>query len=136
MLENEKRYSGNDIYAMLSEQEVKEAGGYFAICENGMAYYAAFSLESGMTSSYLPQGMKLLGYIKIEKEKRLEYLGCDSWGRPVYRDEDGYIWKDTDCRREWQSALCSATDNDVEGEPEWPMKLSIRCDFIPYRITD
>lgn len=31
--------------------------------------------------------------------KKLNYIGDDSWGRQVYKDENGKLWKDTDNKK-------------------------------------
>jgi len=68
--------------------------------------------------------------------KRLKFIGRDGWARPVYRDENGKLWKDPDCRAGWQGALYSSVGNDFEGEPDWPMEPDTPCEFYPKRITD
>lgn len=67
-------------------------------------------------------------------KKILTYIGIDSWGRPVYKDENSKLWKDTDNRRGWLKELYTASENDFEGEPDLPMKKNIDCIFIPNRI--
>lgn len=42
-----------------------------------------------------------------------EYLGRDSWERPVYEDNDGIIWKDVNPRAESKADLCGC-DNVLE----------------------
>lgn len=55
---------------------------------------------------------------------RLTFIGIDSWDRPVYRDEKGRLWKDTSLGR-GNTSLCSAYDNDFEGEPDMPIEFSV-----------
>ncbi|MBQ3023254.1 MAG: hypothetical protein IJD91_08050 [Clostridia bacterium] len=50
------------------------------------------------------------------KDITLTYEGCDSWGRPVYKDQNGRYWKDVDLGgRPTQNGICSA--DSFDGEP-------------------
>jgi hypothetical protein len=69
-------------------------------------------------------------------KKTLTFIGRDSWCRPVYKDENGRLWKDVDCRPKWWGPLCSCVGNDFEGQPESPMRSDIEITFIPARVTD
>ena len=42
------------------------------------------------------------------KKVSMKYLGMDSWSRPVYQDENGKLWKDTDPRAHVPASLYSA----------------------------
>ena len=53
---------------------------------------------------------------------RLQYLGKDSWDRPVYRDDEGIIWKDIDPRADKRPNLCTAVGNEFDGEPDTDKK--------------
>ena len=53
--------------------------------------------------------------------KKLEYIGEDSWSRPVYRDETGKLWKDVNLG-EGVPALHSSVGNDFDGEPDMPIR--------------
>lgn len=69
----------------------------------------------------------------------LKYLGQDSWSRPVYKDESGRIWKDADPYSGTPEVLCSATNNDFDGEPDMPMGVLphyqvVRIIFEPSRV--
>lgn len=66
--------------------------------------------------------------------KRLTYIGEDSWGRQVYKDENEKLWKDVDNREKWLRPLCSVVGNAFDGEPDSPMGEDIECEFIPKRI--
>lgn len=63
-------------------------------------------------------------------EKVLIYKGRDGWSRPVYRDENGRIWVDTDPRSDHEPQLCTITD---AGEPCDLMRTDIRVTFISCR---
>ena len=71
----------------------------------------------------------------MKKILRLSHIGEDGWGRQVYKDANGKLWKDTDNRIGWLKELYTAAGNDFEGEPDIPMKKGIECIFIPERIV-
>lgn len=80
----------------------------------------------------------------LEKEYKmplvLTVLGRDTWDRPVYRDDGGRLWKDTDPRTGRPPRLCTAFNNDFDGEPDTPMCAMKRYDqyeiiFNPQRDT-
>ena len=135
-LETERIYLAEDMKEMIRAGEVKEAGDYFAICSNGRAYYAVYSKEYDNIFFCIPDREDILGYVPIKKMKTLKYKGRDSHSRPVYEDMHGKLWKDTDSRKGREKALYSVVNNEIQGEPLWPMKLSIRCEFLPGRIVD
>lgn len=66
--------------------------------------------------------------------KELTYIGMDSWSRPVYRDEDGKLWKDTDPRKGFSGNICSALNNAFDGEPDCPISSKYELKFIPARM--
>lgn len=68
-------------------------------------------------------------------EKTLRHIGEDSWGRQVYEDENGRLWKDLDNREGWLGPLYSC-GNDFDGEPCSPMKRDIKCTFIGGRVIE
>lgn len=63
----------------------------------------------------------------------MEYVGMDSHDRPVYKDESGKLWKDTDPRSHVPSSLCSALNNEFDGEPNLPFHG--RAKLLPKRKT-
>lgn len=70
----------------------------------------------------------------------LKFLGMDSWNRPVYEDENGTLWKDVNPRRAYAPDLCTAVDNQFDGEPDTNMYYLKKYDnaelvFIPERIV-
>lgn len=69
--------------------------------------------------------------------KKLTYVGEDSWRRPVYIDENGKYWKDTDNRKDWLSNrnICSSVRNAFDGEPDCPISPYFTLEFIPERIV-
>lgn len=66
------------------------------------------------------------------KIKKMRFIGVDGWDRMVFKDEDEYVWKYTepgDLPMKRHDRLYSSTNNALDGEPCWPMKLD-----IDYRI--
>ena len=69
------------------------------------------------------------------KTLHLQYLGEDSWGRFVYKDEHGKLWKQTDCGtprevcEERKYPLYSSAGNKYEGEPDCHMAEHIGVIF-------
>lgn len=53
--------------------------------------------------------------------RKLSFIGVDGWSRPVYKDERGKLWKDTNLGRGVPS-LCSVVNDEFEGEPDMPIK--------------
>jgi len=57
-----------------------------------------------------------------DPKKLLTFVGIDSWSRPVYKSEDGRLFKDVlQCRVGKPGGLCDATNNEFEGEPDCPI---------------
>ena len=53
--------------------------------------------------------------------KKLQYIGADSWDRPVYKDESGKLWKDVNLGMDVPE-LCSSVNNCFDGEPDMPIR--------------
>lgn len=73
-------------------------------------------------------------YPSPRKAKAVKLAGVDSWGREVYADEAGKLWKYTEpgtMPRERHERLHSSANNAFDGEPCWPMMPD-----IDYRIED
>ena len=58
----------------------------------------------------------------------LKRIGVDDWSRPVYKDNNGKLWKDINCDF-WKKNcdrypidLCSAYNNEFYGEPDSPIR--------------
>lgn len=66
------------------------------------------------------------------------YINTDSWGRYVYADENGRLWKNTECCspreccEERGDTLYSAAGNDFDGEPDCPMGRHIKVIYKEY----
>lgn len=68
----------------------------------------------------------------------LWHIGRDSNSRPVYRDEQGKLWKDVSPKADCPAKLCSTLDNAFDGEPDTPIEYmehyqNIKLQFIPKR---
>lgn len=70
----------------------------------------------------------------------LQYIGNDDWSRPVYKDDDGKLFVDTDPRCVYPN-LCTKSGNDFYGEPDTPIRYIKKykdvenITFIPGRKT-
>lgn len=69
------------------------------------------------------------------KAVSLTYIGMDSWNRPVYKDENGKLWKDTDPRSHVPASLYSALGNSFDGEPDMPFPIHNKFKLLPKRVT-
>ena len=70
----------------------------------------------------------------------LIYIGMDSCDRPVYKDENGRLWKDVDPRSNREPDLCTSYNNEFEGEPDTNMCYmksynDVEVEFISHRVT-
>lgn len=75
---------------------------------------------------------------ECQRNIHLWYIGRDSHSRPVYRDEQGKLWKDVNPRADCSAKLCSVLDNAFDGEPDTPMEYmehyqNVKVHFIPKR---
>lgn len=57
------------------------------------------------------------------KFKDMKFIGVDGWGRPVYRDPKGMLWKDINLG-DGAPDLCSACNNEFDGEPDMPISYT------------
>lgn len=64
---------------------------------------------------------------------RLRFKGVDSWDRPVYQDRNGNLWKDVHPQADMPPKLCSACNNEFDGEPDCPFHGD--PDFVPGRAV-
>jgi hypothetical protein len=53
--------------------------------------------------------------------RKLKFIGVDDWSRPVYQDESGNLWKDTNLG-DGTISLHSSVDNEFDGEPDMPIR--------------
>ena len=52
--------------------------------------------------------------------KELTFAGIDEWSRPVYKDQQGKLWKDVNLG-DGTPYLHSVADNEFDGEPDMPI---------------
>lgn len=63
----------------------------------------------------------------VEEIKKLRYVGIDNWDRPVYKDEDGKLYKDIALDKiGYPIHLCTSVNNDFYGEPD----CNVKFDFM------
>ena len=73
--------------------------------------------------------------VKVKKQKtnenilRVKFIGIDNWDRPVYKDEKGNIFKDTNLGH-GTLPLCTSVNNDFYGEPEAPINENIKVSIV------
>ena len=71
----------------------------------------------------------------MKKKLVLTFITKDYFGRPVYKDDDGKIYVDTDPRCSYPS-IHRKSSNDIDGEPEWSIDTDTEVVFIPKRISE
>jgi hypothetical protein len=52
--------------------------------------------------------------------RKLKFIGIDGWSRPVYKDQNGKLWKDVNLGIGTPD-MHNASSNDFEGEPDFPI---------------
>lgn len=79
--------------------------------------------------NYISKEVKVNKQKTNEKILRVKFIGIDNWDRPVYKDEKGNIFKDTNLGQ-GSLALCTSVNNDFYGEPEDPINKDIRVNIV------
>lgn len=74
------------------------------------------------------------------KKLVLNYIGLDSWSRPVY-ENDGTFFVDVDSREWRQPEICTKYNNNFDGEPDIPIIYmerykNLKLEFVPKRYVD
>lgn len=69
----------------------------------------------------------------------LNYVGNDSWDRPVY-ENDGKLFVDVDPLSYCKPNICTKSGNNFDGEPDTPISYikkyeGVEVEFSPKRIT-
>jgi len=65
------------------------------------------------------------------KTLNLIHKGRDSWDRPVY-ESDGMLYVDVSPNSD-RPEICTKSDNEFDGEPDWPIEKDVKAVFIPER---
>ena len=68
------------------------------------------------------------------KTLQLTHKGRDNWDRPVY-ECDGKLYVDVDPREHMLPSIHTKSDNEFDGEPDWPIDEDVEVTFIPSRDT-
>lgn len=58
-------------------------------------------------------------------ELLLTYVGMGEFNTPAYKDQNGKVWLDINLGH-GEPALCSSSNNEVDGEPDQPISGSYR----------
>ena len=64
-----------------------------------------------------------------EKVLNIKFIGIDNWDRPVYKDENGRILKDTNFGI-GEIALCTSSNNSFYGEPDTPINEDTKVKIV------
>ncbi len=64
-----------------------------------------------------------------EKILRIKPVGTDCWNRPVYKDEKGTIYKDTNLGK-GKIKLCTSVSNNFHGEPLIPVSEDVKIEIV------
>lgn len=64
-----------------------------------------------------------------KKVLNLMFFGIDNWDRPVYRSQQGTLFKDTNLGH-GRLALYTAVNNDFYGEPDAPINDNIKVKIV------
>jgi len=67
------------------------------------------------------------------KTLNLVFKGSDSWDRPVYECEAGTLYVDVSPNSSYEH-LHTKSNNEYDGEPDWPIDRDVAVNFIPNRI--
>lgn len=63
------------------------------------------------------------------KELKIRFIGVDNWDRPVFKDEKGTLYKDTNLGS-GELALCTSCGNKFDGEPDYPINDDIKVEIV------
>lgn len=61
----------------------------------------------------------------MKNELLLTYAGMGEFNTPAYKDQNGKVWLDTNLGH-GEPALCSSSNNEIDGEPDQPISGSYR----------
>lgn len=63
----------------------------------------------------------------VDNELKIKFIGTDNWSRPVFKDENGKIYKDINLG---QGTLALHTSNDFYGEPNMPIDENVKVNIV------
>ena len=66
---------------------------------------------------------------KLNEILKVKFVGIDNWDRPVYKDEKGTIYKDTNLGK-GKIKLCTSVNNDFYGEPLIPVREDVKIEIV------
>ena len=69
----------------------------------------------------------------VTKTLIMKHIGMDDFSCPVYQDQFGHLWKDIDLGEQDTPCLYSVTNNDLDGEPLYPIRQEHSFDPAPFR---
>lgn len=87
-------------------------------------------IHSGSCTSQITNTLTVKGE-KLKMTIQLNYIGEDSWNRPVYEDDKGNIFKDINLG-DGELALCTVSSFD--GEPDTPIEYIERYKKAEFKI--
>ena len=64
-----------------------------------------------------------------EENLKVKFIGIDNWDRPVYKDKNGKVYKDTNLGK-GEIALCTSSNNSFYGEPDRLLKENIKVEIV------
>jgi len=70
----------------------------------------------------------------MNKTITLTLIGRDSWDRPVY-ECGGKLYVDTSPHKDRAPGICAKSNNEFDGEPDWPVSEETEIIFVPFRDT-
>lgn len=66
---------------------------------------------------------------KLKEILKVKFIGIDNWDRPVYKDKNGKVYKDTNLGK-GEIALCTSSNNSFYGEPDRLLKENIKVEIV------
>ena len=66
---------------------------------------------------------------KLNEILKVKFVGVDNWDRPVYKDEKGTIYKDTNLGV-GEIDLHTSSNNSFYGEPDMPIKENTQIEIV------
>lgn len=129
---------------LLNKQDIKEIS-YAKVTDVHMFDNPSFVQEVMSTAYGYIESERCVSFFDVDRlaliavkeiTLTLKYLGEDSWNRYVYEDQNGKLWKHTNCLSsrlkciERGDTLYSVIDNSFDGEPDCPMNPICSAFFL------